>query len=137
MKFKSYKARRVTRAAVSGVVTVFSDLFNVVITLAKELSAMTSRTVPVQLLTDSKSLFGVISKGSRTSEKRPMLDIAAVREVFKDKTISDTGFARTTRKIADRLAKSMSQGLLRQVIASGFLHVKPEQCIARSSNLFL
>ena len=68
--FKSYKARRATRSAMSGEVIAFSDLFDVAVTLAEEIGMMLARKVPVQLLTDSKSLFDAVSKGSRTSEKR-------------------------------------------------------------------
>lgn len=130
--FKSYKARRVTRSAMSGEVIAFSDLFDVAITFAQEIGIMLSRKVPVQLLTDSKSLFDVVSKGSRTSEKRMMLDIAAAREAFRDKTISDIGFVRSSHNIADGLTKAMSQASIRQVIATGHLSIMPEQWIIRN-----
>eukprot|EP00171_Calliarthron_tuberculosum_P023142 IDg23142t1 len=72
-----------------GEVIAFSDLFDRTSTLAAEIGTIYKKRIPVQLLTDSKSLFDVISKGSRTSEKRMMLDIAAARERFRDKVISD------------------------------------------------
>ena len=75
INFKSYKSGRVTRSSMAGEVIAFSDLFDVATTLANELELILSRKVPVQLFTYSKSLFDVISKGSRTSEKRMMLDI--------------------------------------------------------------
>ena len=40
------------------------------------------RAVPMHLLTDSKSLFDIISKGSRTSEKRINLDIQAGHQSY-------------------------------------------------------
>ena len=101
ISFKSYKARRVTRSAMSGEVIAFSDLFDVAISFAEELGNILSKKIPVQLLTDSKALFDVVSKGSRTSEKRMMLDIAAAREGFKSKAISDIGFVRSSQNVAD------------------------------------
>eukprot|EP00171_Calliarthron_tuberculosum_P022721 IDg22721t1 len=89
ISFKSYKSKRVVRSAMAGEVIAFSDLFDIAATLSEELSVVLTRKIAVQLLTDSKSLFDVISKGSRTSEKRTMLDIAAAREGFRDKVISD------------------------------------------------
>lgn len=80
--------------------------------MAAELETVMGRKIPVQLFTDSKCLFDVIWKGSRTSEKRIMLDIAAAREGFCDKTISDIGFVRSNHNIADGLTKSMSQASL-------------------------
>ncbi len=84
-----------------GEVIAFSDLFDRACTLVAEIGAVYGRKIPVQLLTDYKSLFDVISKGSRTSEKRMMLDIAAVREGFRDRIISDIGFVRSSQNLAD------------------------------------
>lgn len=131
INFKSYKSRRVTRSSMAGEVIAFSDLFDVATTLASELELILSHKVPVQLFTDIKSLFDVISKGSRTSEKRMMLDIAAAREGFKNKTISDIGFVRSSKNIADGLTKHMSQAVLRQIIDSSMLDIQPEQWIVR------
>ncbi len=64
----------------AGKVISFSGLFDVVSTLSAEMALIIGSKVPVQLLTDSKSLFDVISKGTRTTEKKTMLGIAAARE---------------------------------------------------------
>ncbi len=69
MPFKSYKARRVTCSVMAAEVIAFSDAFDVGCTLAAELSGLLGRKVPIILLTDSKSLFDVISKGTLTSER--------------------------------------------------------------------
>lgn len=71
---------------------VFSDLSDVSITLGREFGELLDRNVPVQFVTDNKSLILVISKAGHTSEKRTMLDIAANREAFLGKVISDIGF---------------------------------------------
>lgn len=62
----------------AGEVIPFSDLFDLSSTWSDEMSVLIVRNVPVKLLKDSKSLFNFTSKGSLTSEKRVMLDIAAV-----------------------------------------------------------
>ena len=131
INFKSYKSKRITRSVMAGEVIAFSDLFDIAATLSKELGAIMRKTIPVQLFTDNKSLFDVISKGSRTSEKRTMLDIAAAREGFRDRIISDIGFVRSSQNLADGLTKSMSQAKLREVLVSGNLQVVPEQWIVR------
>ena len=88
---------------------------------------MLSKKVPVKLLTDSKSLFEVVSKDSRTSEKRMMLDIAAAREGFKIKTISDITFIQSSQNIADGLTESMTQAILRKIMAISHRATVPEQ----------
>lgn len=82
--FKSYKARRVFRSAMDGEFTAFSDIFDQAGTLADEFRTILNREVLLHLLTDSKSMSNVISKGSKSSEERMILDIAAGREVFRD-----------------------------------------------------
>lgn len=129
--FKSYKSKRVVRSAMAGEVIAFSDLFDVAAALASELGVLYDRNIPVQLLTDSKSLFDVISKGSRTSGKRMMLDIAATREGFRNKVISDIGFVRSSKNLADGLTKAMSQAALQHVISTGRISISPEQWIIR------
>lgn len=89
------------------------------------------KQIPVQLFTDNKSLFDVISESSQTSKKRSMLDIATAREGFREKLISGIGFVRGNANLADRLTKAMIQAVLRNVFMSGYLEVQPKQWIVR------
>ena len=79
ISFKSYKSRRVTRSVLSAEVIAFADLFDDAFALRSQIEHALGRSIPMHLLTDSKSLFDIISKGSRTSEKRIMLDVHAAR----------------------------------------------------------
>lgn len=132
--FKSYKARRVTRSVMGAELIAFSDMFDAAFTLREELRALhPGSSIPLTLYTDSKTLFDVISKGTRTSEKRLMLDIACTREGFKTHAINDIGFIRSSENIADCLTKAMSQASLAQVLKSSKLGVHVEQFIVRDS----
>ena len=107
-------------------VIAFADMFDIAFTMAEELRSINSRsTVPVKLYTDNKSLFDVVSRGPRKSEKRLMTDISAAREGFKTHYISDIGFVH----IADGLTKAMGQAALRQVLQQGYIKPKVEQWI--------
>lgn len=63
--FKSYNSKKIGRSAMDGELIAFSDLFDTDYTLAAELRSFYNRQVPVKFFIDSKSLFDVISKGSR------------------------------------------------------------------------
>lgn len=65
-----------------------SVLFDDEVTRTYEINDILPRLVPVQIFTDSKILFDVISKGSRRPEKRMMLDITAAREGFQEKYLT-------------------------------------------------
>ncbi len=71
----------------AGEVIAFSDLFDVASTLSAELALGLWLHGPCPLLTDSKSLFDVIYKETRTVGEEAMLDIAAALEGFRDKVI--------------------------------------------------
>ena len=66
---------------------------------------MTKQNVPITMLSDSKSLFDVITKSTCTSEKRLMIDISAVREAYGKQEISDVGFVTTKNNPADAFTK--------------------------------
>ncbi len=80
--FKTYNSRRVTRSVLSAEVIAFSDMFDDAFAIRSQIEQALRRGVAVHLLTDSKSLFDIISKGSRTSEERIMLDIHATRQSY-------------------------------------------------------
>ena len=91
-----------------------------------------NHAIPVNLFTDSKTLFDIISKGTRISEKRLMLDISCAREGFKNHEISNIGFIRSSFKLADGLTKKMSQESLLKVLQQGQLKVEAHQWIVRN-----
>lgn len=66
-----------------------------------------------------------------------MLDIAAAREGFRDKTISDIGFVRSSYIIADGLTKAMSRSALQKVFVRGRLTLSPEKWIIRKLHVTL
>lgn len=91
----------------SGEEITFSDIFDYSTALLEDITNIVNKRIPVQLLTGRKVLFGAISKGSHTSEKRMMLDRAANREGFRDKTTSDILFIISSTNIADGLIQQI------------------------------
>lgn len=60
---------------------------------------LTTSAIPLLPFRDNNSLYDAISKGTRTSEHRSMLDVASAREEFKNREISDTGFVRSSKMV--------------------------------------
>lgn len=63
LAFKSYKSRRVTGLVLFAELIAFADLFDDAFALRSQIEEVTCRAVAMHLLTDSKSLFDIISKG--------------------------------------------------------------------------
>ena len=86
----------------------------------------------MHLMTDSKSLFDIISKVSRTSEKHIMLDIHSVRQAYQAHEISNIGFFRSCDNLADGLTKPKMKKALFEILRSGVHEVRCEQWILRN-----
>ena len=106
VSYKSYKSRRVARSVLSAEVIAFADLFDDALAISKHLEFVLRKPIPVHILTDSKSMFDTILKGSRTIEKRVMLDIYVTRQAYKSKEISNIGFVRSSHNLVDGLTKT-------------------------------
>lgn len=77
--FKSYKVRRGLKSVLGDELIAVSDMFAYAFTVAKKLRTFhPNNHFQIYPLTDNKSLIVVISKRSRTSERRLMLDVAIV-----------------------------------------------------------
>lgn len=89
-----------------------SVTFGVSIALLQQLERILNKAFSIDLRTDSKSLFNIILKGHRTSEKRIILDIAAELDAFRDNIISDKGLFWNHHNISDASTKPMSESLI-------------------------
>lgn len=99
----------------SGEVVTFTEMFEIAISIPVEFSQILKRTFLTQLFTDGQSIFDIMSKGSRTSEKRTMLNIAVAPERFSDRLISNFRFGRSNARMANELTKPMSQVCLQNM----------------------
>jgi len=92
---------------------------------------MIGQKVPLKMYTDSKSLFDIITKCSHTTEKRLMIDVAAVREGYERFEISDIGFIRSEHNIAVGLTKLNGSKALLRMLGGTICH-PTEQWIIRT-----
>ena len=116
--FKSYKSRRVARLVLVAEIIAFSDTFDEAFAIRHQLQQVTGMRVPLHLMTDSKFLFDVLSKSSRTSESRLMIDVASAREAYQAKEIDNIGFVRSDANLADGLTKSNKQSSLYELLVT-------------------
>lgn len=96
-----------TRSVLAATLVAFRALFHATYTLPEEVERLLGKPkVPVQQLTDRKSLFEIISKGNRASEKR-LMDITCAREGYCKFEIDDINFVRSRDSFVDVMAKKM------------------------------
>ena len=131
VSYNSYRSKRVARVLLSAEANAFADLFDNAYAFRSQLECAFLRAVPMHLLTGSKSLLSVISKGSWTREKRVMPDIYAARQAYKVHEISNIGFVRLSNNVANGLTKSKMQAALHKSITNGKHRIQEQQWIIR------
>ena len=85
------------------------------------LKSILRKDIPVQLMTDSKSLFDTITKLSTVSEKRLLIDIAAIRETYRNGELSNVAHVASEYNLADCFTKRTKSNLLRHLMETGKL----------------
>ena len=81
--------------------TLFVEAFDYAFIIRYDLRSILGKHIPLQMLTNSKSLFDFITNSSITTECRLMIDIKAVCEAYKSMLISDVGLLRSHKYPAD------------------------------------
>lgn len=111
----------------------FANAFDCAFALRSDVEKMLQRRIPISFLTDSESLFEIITKSSSTLEKRLMIDIAAAREAYSAEVLSDFGMIRSEHNPADAFMKEApkAQQMLNNVLSTGMLNHLIEQSIHR------
>eukprot|EP00171_Calliarthron_tuberculosum_P008498 IDg8498t1 len=120
--YRSYKCRRVTRSAMASECHALADAFDYSFMLKFDLESMLQQEIPLQIFTDSRSLFDVIVKATKTSERRLMIDVAACREAYERHEIADIGLIRSEHNLADCFTKVMLPVQLMIVMATAKLN---------------
>lgn len=80
-----------------------ADSFDSESTRQDELKNLLGKKIPLASLTDSACLFAVITRTSKISERRLMIDFAATKKSYDRSEINDTGWISTSENFADAL----------------------------------
>jgi hypothetical protein len=105
LSYSSRKSRRVVRSSLAGETLAMSEGFDTAFILRHDLQEMTGLDIQLLIMTDSKSLFDIITRRQHTTEKRLMVDIAAIREGFSRREIANVGLIKSEDNPADGLTK--------------------------------
>lgn len=95
LSFTSRKCRRVVRSIMAGEVYAFSAAFDEAFIIRYDLEQLYGCHFPINIFTDAKQLLDVVTKATHPTEKRLMVNIAAVRQAFNRGDTSNVGLIGT------------------------------------------
>jgi hypothetical protein len=129
--WSSKKSKRVTRSVLGSETMALADAFDMAFSIRHDLQNITQLQIPINILTDSLSLFDVLTKSTTTSEKRLMIDLTAAKQAYKRREIDTIGFIRTEHNPADVFTKVTKCKILNEILHTSFLNHPVEQWVTR------
>lgn len=82
------KTKRVTRSVLGSEVMAIDDAFDMTYNVKYDLQAISKQVIHISILTNSLSLFYVLSKATASTEKRLMIDLQSVKDSYRNKEIT-------------------------------------------------
>ena len=119
LSYSSRKSRRVVHSIMAGEVYAFTAAFDEAFVIRYDLERLYGRRIPLNMFTDSKQLFDVVTKASHPTEKRLLIDIAAARQAYNRQDMSNVGLIASDNNIADALSKVRGCGALDALLRTG------------------
>jgi hypothetical protein len=118
LQYRSQKSRRVVRSSTAAETLAFAAAFDGSFIFRHDLARMLGRHIPLLMLTDSEALFKTLTKTRYTSERRLLVDIAAARQAYQMKEISNIGLIASSDNVADGLTKLSSNPALYRALTT-------------------
>jgi hypothetical protein len=96
----------------------FADAFDMTMIIRHDLRNLVHRNVPISILTDSLSLFDVISKSTITAKRRLLIDLEAAKAAYAARELEHVGFRRTLYNPADAFTKVKRCPVLEDILTN-------------------
>lgn len=104
--YGSTKSKRITRSVLAAELFAMVQGFDVCSTIRIAINEMFDRSVPLNIYTDSRSLFDCQTNINRTTEKRLLIDLCMLRESYERREISEVFWIPTHQNPADAFTKT-------------------------------
>nr|AHF58602.1 polyprotein [Chondrus crispus] len=133
LEYSSKKCRRVTHSSLAGEIMGFSFAFDAAFIIKHDLEEITTRTFPLKMMTDSRALFDMVTRNSYSTERRLMIDMAAIRQSYQRREIDGIAHIPGPTNPADAMTKVGQNGVLANLM-QGRLTMEPRQWVTRTQD---
>lgn len=133
LTWSSVKCRRVTRSVLAAELYAVAHAFDAAFALAHTVGILLGRKVFVNVYTDSRTLFDSIINLCSMTEKRLLIDIACLREAYRNGDISQLCWIRSQYNLADAMTKDKKDSALLDALKTHRVNTPVEQWIAEGA----
>ena len=127
--WSSVKSKRVTRSVLAAELYSIAQAYDAGFAIRHCVSKLLQREVSLRVFTDSKTLFDSIVTLCSMTEKRLLIDIAGLREAYRNRELSNLGWVRSGNNVADALTKDKKDSALHRILTSKTLDIPVAQWI--------
>ena len=104
--YLSSKTKRICKSALAAELLAMVEGYDVGFSIRESLERMTQRKdIPLHLVSDSFSLYGLVVSLARTTERRLQIDLMMLREAFESREITSVMWISGEKNPADDLTK--------------------------------
>jgi hypothetical protein len=132
LTYFSRKSPRVCTSVFAAETLAFIAAFDLAYSISLDLLSLLV-TAPVELYTDSKSLFDTLLSHSVTREKWLMIDVTYLRQTCERDELANVGLVRSAANVDDGLSKPVSDGVLLRILRTGTLTLDVAQFLSECS----
>jgi hypothetical protein len=131
--WSSIKCKRVIRSVLATELYAMINDFDVEAIIKSIIERMLHISLSLILLTDSKSSFDCLVKLETTSEKRLMIDLMCLRQLYERREIAEIRWIDENINSADAMTKSKSCNALIKLIDTNIIELKITEWIERTT----
>ena len=128
--WSSTKCRRVTRSVLAAELYALASGYDMGYAIAHTFSIILGRKVDLRVFTDSRTLFDSIITFCSMTEKRLLIDIACLRQSYRNGDLANLGWIKGEHNVADALTKDKANNSLHDVLRNHKLHFEVQQWIS-------
>lgn len=110
--YASWKCRGITRSILEAELYAVSTCYDYCIVLLLDMTNILSKPIPVEIFTDSKSIFHTVKKSTSISEMLLLIDLSAFIEAYTTGTIQNIGYILSECNVGNPLTKKMKSDIL-------------------------
>ena len=129
--YGSVKCKRVTRSALASELYAMVHGFDQSYVVKVTIDSFLGKCIPLNIYTDSKSLFDSLVTLNTTSEKRLLIDLSMLRESYERREIANVYWIPSEQNPADGLTKKGSCDALNNLVSTNNANITPNAWIER------